>query len=446
MASRAGTGNTVTAGIATVNGPPLSLPLGYFVAGAIAFVAVNLALLLDAPTVLTYYLLPDDLALTHLATLGWVTMTIMGALCQLVPVIFQTRLAHPRLLHWQFWLYLAGVTGLILSFRALWTPGLAVFGSLVLLAVLVFLYVMARTLWRPPAWPLTGHYLAHSLGYLGITVLSGITFALDLHFRWFAIPRHILAAHVDLGLAGWFTLTLMGVNYQLLPMFALVHGHSLRLGRWVLRVCNLGVSCLFIALLFDLARPLVLAAALTLTAGIIAYVADVYRMFRLRRRRTVDLSQQHTVISTVCLLIAVVVGLRIAFAGPADFSNQTHWYLALVYVVIGGWISPAIMGQLYKILPFLVWQHRYSDRAGREPVPLLRDLYSERRARLVFACYLSGFVVVTLALLAGSDAALRAGAALTSAGSLGFAWTFVEVLRPRRGRGIPGVAPASQSA
>ncbi len=434
------------AGIASANGPPLWLPLRYFLAGAVAFVLLNLTLLLDGPSLLTYYLLPDDLALTHLATLGWVTMIIMGALSQLVPVIFQTRLAHPRLLRGQFWLYLAGVTGLILSFRALWTPGLAAFGSVVLLAVLTFLFVIARTLWRRQAWPLTGHYLAHSLGYLGITVLSGITFALDLHFRWFPIPRHVLAAHVDLGLAGWFTLTVMGVNYQLLPMFALVHGHSLRLGRLVLRVTNLGVSLLFVALLFDLPQPVILVAALTLAAGLVAYAVDVRRMFQARRRRSLDLSQAHTIASTASLLVAVALGLWIAVAGPADPAGRTHWYFGLVYTVIGGWVSLAIMGQIYKILPFLVWQHRYSDRVGREPVPLLRDLYSERRARAAFASYLAGLVVLVIAMLTGSEVALRAGAGLTFAGSAGFAWTFVEVLGARGKRPAPATVSAPHSA
>jgi hypothetical protein len=444
MAARGGPDVASTAGIVPTNSPPLGLPLGYFVAGLAAFVTVNLVLVLDGSHLLAYELLPDDLALTHLATLGWVTMVMMGALCQLTPVILQTRLAHPRLLRWQFWLYIIGVAGLVLSFRSLWTLGLAVFGSMVLLGVLVFLWAMARTLWRPPAWPLTGHYLAHSLGYLGMTVLAGITFALDLHFHWFPIPRRVLAAHVDLGLAGWFTLTLIGVNYQLLPMFALVHGHDLRLGRWILRVVNLGVSLLFVSLLFDLPRAVFLVAALSMAAGILAYVVDVYRMFRLRRRRIMDLTQQHTVASTLSLLAAVAVGLRIALVGPASLAAQTHWDVGLVYIVIGGWLSLSIMGQSYKILPFLVWQHRYSERVGHEPVPLLRDLYSDRRASLAFWCYLAGFVIVALSLLAGNDAGLRLGALLTLAGSLGFAWTFVEVLSPHRMPAVPVVSVSSQ--
>jgi hypothetical protein len=416
--------------IATPNSPPFSVPLRYIVAGTVAFVAANGMLVLDGRQILIYYLLPANLSLTHLAILGWVTMMMMGALCQLAPVVFQTKLAYPRLVPWQFGFYLVGVIGLVLSFRWFWTAGLAIFGTMVLLAVFLFLGVMVRTLWRPPSWPLTGHYLAHSLGYLGMTVVVGIIFALDLHVHWFPIPAHLVAAHAVLGLGGWLTLTLMGVNYQLLPMFALVHGHDLRLGRWVLRAVNLGVSSLFLSLLFGLPRPIVLLSSLVLAGGIVAYAIDVRRMFGLRRRRLIDLTQKHTIASTLSLIGATIIGLRLVLMAPAAIQAQSQWIIGLVYVTIGGWISLAIMGQCYKIVPFLVWQHRYSGLIGRIPVPNLRDLYSERWASVAFWCYLAGFVTTALGLLSGSGTALRLGAALALAGSAGFACSLAGILGP----------------
>lgn len=420
--------------IQPANAPALALPLGSFIAGPLAFVLINLVLFLAGRQLLVYYLLSINLTLTHLAVLGWVTMVMMGALYQLAPVVFQTKLWSERLARGQFWLYLVAVSGLVASFHWFWTPGLAIFGSLVVLAVVLFLTNMAATLWRRHAWPLTGHYLAHSLSYLGMTVLSGLTFALDLHFRWFPIPRHLLAAHIDLGIAGWFTLTLMGVTYQLRPMFALVHGHSLRLGRWVLRIMNAGVALLFLALLLDLPRPAVLSAVAVLSAGVLTYTFDVWRMFRHRRRRIMDLTQWHLVASTLSLLLAAAIGLRVAAGGLAGISEQTRWYFALVYAALGGWISLAIMGQTYKILPFLVWQHRYAARIGREPAPLLRGLCIERRARCAFWLYLAGFAGVIAALLTGWVLLFHLGALLTLLSSLGFAWTLVEVLRPRSPR------------
>ena len=419
-------------GIATANSPALGLPLAFFVAGPIALVLVYAAMAVDGGRLLDYYLLPRDLSLTHLAVLGWITMVMTGALYQLAPVVFITRLHSERLARWQFMLYLAGVVGMVLSFRWFWTPGLAISGSAVVLAVVLFLYNLAWTLRGTRVRSVTGHYLLCSLACLGLTVAAGLTFAFDLQAHWFPIPRHFLAAHVHLGVIGWFGLTLMGVNYQLMPMFALVHGHDTRLAYRILWTVCAGLALLCAALWFQLPQPVFLAGALLLGGGMVGYAYDVSRMFRLRRRRTLDLTQQHTIASTLILLATVAVGLRIAVANPAGAAEQTRWYLAYAFLALGGWLSLAIMGQFYKILPFLVWHHRYSSKIGREPVPLLRDLYKERRARLSFYLYLIGFVAVALCLIAGWRTGLRAAALVTLAGSTGFAWTLVEVLSPHQ--------------
>ena len=417
---------------ATENSPPLGLPLRFFVAGPLAVLTLFAALVLGGDRLLSYYLLPANLAATHLATLGWVTMVMMGALYQFAPVVFRTRLYSERLGRWQFWLYVAGVAGLVISFRQMWTAGLAICGSAVVLAVLLFLYNIGRTLLRCTHWSLTGQYLLHAFGCLALTVFAGLTFALNLHFHWFAVPQHALAAHVHLGVAGWFGPTLMGVTYELMPMFALVHGHGLRLARAVLWLVTAGVVALFVALLFGLPHAVVVMAALTLATGEVLWIYDVYRMFRLRRRRAFDLTQQHTIASTIAFALTIVVGLYLLLAGPASPAAETRWYVAYAVLALGGWLTLAIMGQMYKIVPFLVWHHRYSAKMGREPVPLLRDMYSQRRARIAFWLYVAGLAGVVIAALVGSGTGLRLAALPACAGCAGWAWLLVDVLRPHR--------------
>jgi hypothetical protein len=242
----------------------------------------------------------------------------------------------------------------------------------------------------------------------------------------------MLAAHVDLGVVGWLGWTLMGVSYQLIPMFALVEGHGERLAHLVLWTVSAGVVLLAASLLLDLPRPVFLTSVAVLTGGLLGYAVDVGRMFRRRRRRTLDLTQQHTIASTLSLLATLAVGLRLAISAPSGATAQTHWYLAYAYLALGGWLTLAIMGQYYKILPFLVWQDRYSSRMGREPVPLLRDLYRERRARVALRLYLLGFAGIAASLLAGWDAGVPLAAVPATAGGLGFAWTLVETLGPHR--------------
>src|SRR6185312_11428852 len=121
-------------------------------------------------------------------TLGWLTAVMMGALYQFAPVVFRTRLYSERLGRLQFSLYALGVAGLVLSFRQMWTPGLAICGSTVVIAVLLFLYNIGRTLLRRETWSLTGQFLLHAFACLTLTVAVGLSFALNLHFHWLAVP------------------------------------------------------------------------------------------------------------------------------------------------------------------------------------------------------------------------------------------------------------------
>lgn len=419
-------------GIATAQSPAINLPLRFLVAGPVALVLAYAALAVDGRHLLQYYLLPADLAVTHLLVLGWITMVMNGALYQLAPVVFRTRLYSERLGRWQFALFATGVAGMVFSFSRSWVPGLPVFGMLTVGAVLLFLYNLARTLVRATVWTITGRYLLHSLVFFALTVATGLTFALDLQFHWFAIPRQALAAHVHLGVVGWLGLTLMGVSYQLIPMFALVEGHGERLAHTVLWTVSIGAVLVALSLLLDLPGPTFACSVAVLASGVLGYAVDVARMFRLRRRRRLDLTQQHTIASTLSMLATLAVGLRLAINTPSGAAAQTHWFLAYGYLALGGWLTLAIMGQYYKILPFLVWQTRYSSRIGREPVPLLRELYREGRARVAFYLYLIGFAGISVSLLGGWERAVPLAALPAAAGSLGFAWTLVETLGRHR--------------
>lgn len=56
-------------------------------------------------------------------------------------------------------------------------------------------------------------YVLAALLWLVATIGLGFVYALNWDFGWFAVSDPMLAAHVQLGLAGWLALTLMGVSY-----------------------------------------------------------------------------------------------------------------------------------------------------------------------------------------------------------------------------------------
>jgi hypothetical protein len=79
--------------------------------------------------------------------------------------------------------------------------------------------------------------------------------------------------------------------------------------------------------------------------------------------------------------LTTILGTFIAFV---DYQNITNLTLIYGYIIIFGYISMLIVGQMYKIVPFLVWYHKYSSKVGLEPVPMLKDMFTEKFAQIQF--------------------------------------------------------------
>ena len=88
-----------------------------------------------------------------------------------------------------------------------------------------------------------------------------------------------------------------------------------------------------------------------------------------------------------------------------------------------------VHGMLGKIVPFLVWFHRFSKRVGTAPVPSMKQLLPDRYPRIGFALHLFTLLLGLVALATGVDALVRAtGIGLCATGAA----MFVSVLRPLR--------------
>ena len=390
----------------------LGVPLPYFVAGLVAWVLVAGGVPLLAPHLVAGYDDPQVLALTHLAVLGWVTMTIMGALYQLFPVALQATISRPRLGRWNFWVYLAGVAGFVPSFYFNWTPGVAVFGSLAVGGVIHFASNLLLSYPSIRSWHPMAAYLLCGLGWLVVTLGFGLTWALDWQFNWFGITPNLLAAHVHVGLVGWLACTLMGVSYKLMELFALSHRLSWRLAYANLGIWNAGLAGLTVSLLLWPGSPAVTACAALLGLSAAVFVFDLLRLWMGRRRRGISLEQAHLAVSLSSLLLAAALGVLIA----SGASLRPNWVVAYGYAAIVGCFGFAIIGKYSKIIPFLIWLSRDSGSAGARPIPLLKDLVDDRLGWASFALLLAGYSVAVTGLLAARASVVVAGGLLFLAG------------------------------
>ncbi|MFZ0996167.1 MAG: hypothetical protein WAO09_09375 [Candidatus Dormiibacterota bacterium] len=422
--------------------PHLVVPLRYFLAGLAAWVLMACGVPLLATHLVAGYDDPEVFALTHLTVLGWVTMTIMGAMYQLFPVALQATISSPSLARWNFWVYLAGVSGFVPSFFFSWTPGMAIFGSLAVVGVICFATNLSRSYPSIRTWHPMAAYVLCGLGWLVVTLGFGLAWALDWQFNWFAISPNMLAAHVHAGLVGWLACTLMGVSYKLMELFALAHRSSWRLAYANLVAWNAGLVGLVVSLLFWPGSPAVTACATLLGLSAAVFAVDLLRMWKSRRRRAISLEQAYLAVSLASLLLAAALGIVIA----SGVSLRPNWVVAYGYVAIVGCFGFAVIGKYYKIIPFLIWLNRYGGTVRRGPVPLLKDLVDDRLGWGSFALLVAGYCSTLAGLLAAQAALVVTGGlvylvgAVLGTGALGTALIPGRQIRrsSSRARALPG--------
>ncbi|MFQ5704722.1 MAG: hypothetical protein ACE5HT_11950 [Gemmatimonadales bacterium] len=392
--------------------PPLLLPVEHF-AAALTFLGLGaIGLLLVARDLSRgAYLTPHVIAVTHCFTLGWITMSIFGALYQLFPVVLGVPARSIRLGHVSFW-SLAGGVAVVIAGAWTWRPALLALGwSLVSIAILAAswnLLPRARYALRNRA---IARYV--TIGVLALWLAIGIAATrIGAALGWWRIERlGILAAHAHLAALGFATTLAVGMGSRLLPMFLLSRGHA----EWPLRfigpVIWMGVLLLAGGQLAHLSAP-AFAGGLLVVAGLILYFCQVAEYFRCRTRESLDPAMGHVVAAVGFLAIATTLGAFLLF----DSSSHPHAVTTYGVVGIMGWLTLVGLGMYSKILPFLVWLHRFSPRVGEKGLPKIVDLTSPRLGWVSLGSFVTGIVTLAIAITAGIETATVVGAGGVAAG------------------------------
>jgi hypothetical protein len=402
---------TAQPAVAASGGPPASLPALHFAAALLFLSAGAAGLVIYAPDLAaTNFLAPGVGALTHLFTLGWITTSIMGALYQFLPVALGQPVRSIRVAYATLLLYGPGLAAFIHGLGT-GTPLMMLAGAAVMsVGVLLFIGNMTATLKRAQRRDVTWWALAFATFFLGVTLVLGL--ALTGNLRWGYLGGGRLGSigvHLHVALAGWVLLVIVGVAHRLLPMFLLSHGVSDRFARAAVALIAAGAGTL--ALLHH-APPLISRwlPSLLIALGTAAFLVQARAYFVTRHRRQLDPAMRLAAGALALLALTLVMaGPVVMRAAPMriGFAYVTAALLA---------ISLFVVAHYYRIVPFLVWYHRFGPLAGTRPLPKVNDLYSARSAGTAAAALVVGAVVLISAVALGAAALARVGAALFACG------------------------------
>ena len=418
------------------NAPSVALPLSFILTG-LTVLSVGIVWLVANPDILaTYHYNQNVIAATHLFVLGWICSIVMGAMYQLVPVALETRLYSERLAKWQFAVHVIGFVGMVWMFRAWNMKQVGHFGSVFTVSILIFVYNITLTLVRTSKWNVIATAITSALGWISFAVIAGLCIAAGksiyesedsvstpslqglliggLHSVGKFTARFdtisAMHAHAHLGTIGFFTMLIVGVSYKLVPMFTISEIQSRRRAFASVVFLNVGLAGSFLSILLHSAWKTAFAFIVVGALGLYAW--ELAAILRARKRLPLDGGIKCFLTAIALLGLLAVIAVILSWPGLPMSVLTGQLENAYGFLGLLGFVTLAIIGMLYKIVPFLVWFGCYSRRIGRERVPALVEMYSNRLQVAGYWFHLAGLVVTTLAILISSPSGVRWGCGL----------------------------------
>ncbi len=425
-------------GLRPEQGPPLAVPMSFFLTGPIALAAAGGLVLATSGQGANSIWSGTTVAVVHLGTVGLLLTVMLGALYQMLPVVAGAIVPAVRLAHAVHALVVGGAVCLVYAQAASSSESFAAAFGLLLAGVLLFWIPVALPLARTKAEgpTVTGMRIAllglASVALLGLRLAYGRAGAgyTEQWVTW----RHV---HAHIGFLCWVGALISAVSWQVVPMFYLAAAPP----RWVTRVTLAGLASSLAALLalFFFGGPGEYVRWAAAPAAIAVWLVQpvwVVVAIRRRRRKRPDPGLRFWWLASASAVAALLAG------AAAAWRDDPRWPLVYGYLVLWGWAAAVVHGMLTRIVPFLVWLHRCSALVGLRQVPSTRELLPDRHVALGWWMHLATLGVGLAAIALDRPWSWRAlGAAMLATGLHLFVRLLTAVLRAPR---LGGASPAGE--
>ncbi len=419
-------------GLSLEQAPPLRIPLSFFAMAPISLLAAGFLLLFREGGAPLSRLDPVSFAVAHCLALGFLGSVMLGALYQMIPVVAGKRVPWVWLAYLVLPLFVGGVVFLVLGFLGWMNAGFTVAHHLMGYVFVLFVVPTAFALFKAPSKTDTVWGMRLATLSFALALSAGIVLAiartgkpLYINSNWFSW----VYTHLELGLIAWIGGLLASVSWQVIPMFYLANACP----KWARKAMLFGQFFTMIAPLGALlagAAPQTIAYLSVPGALAVFLLHPITTAFMIKARQ-----RKRREASLIFWSFGLAAGpLVLVFGVLSVTSMDLRFPLLLGWTLLFGWAGTILHGMLTRIVPFILWFHRFSNMVGRPGVPTLRDIYPERDARVGLVFHMGSFALGLLAILLHSSLlyhALGAGLSLTGIW-LGLALTRALLLRPAR--------------
>ncbi len=394
--------------------PPIDLPFRFFICAPFFMLLCAGVILVSGESLWLSRWQPSMLALIHGFTLGFLTMVMLGALLQLLPVIAGIGIVKPRpVACFSHALLSLGTLSLMAGF--MYFDALLIYSAMLLLALALGVYI-AALIWvlikkLSQGDSIWGFRLA-TFSLLVVTLLGLALLARNLGVEWIPTTKMVTNVHALWGLTGWAGILIIAVSFQVIPMFHVAPAFPL----WVRRFL---IPAIFIALILSIAFPTLGLAAINGLHAIFALV--LLFVIHQRKRKVPDTSIRYWQLGALALLLSSLL----------FFIPETLWnrYLAvnkthlLVALFLFFYLMSIIQGMLLKILPFLSYTHLQQrcliNFEAMQYIPNMHEFLNKKHGQWLFYLHIiSGLLLIFVLAWPSLYAAFAVSLALESIGLL----------------------------
>ncbi|MCW8885513.1 MAG: hypothetical protein OQK12_09700 [Motiliproteus sp.] len=387
-----------TAGLSLDNIPSFNVPMGFFLI-APWFGILAATSLLFYPDALTSRWNPALLTFVHLLTLGFAAMVMLGGMIQVLPVV--SNRSVPATDYVAPWIKGFLCLGCIFLAGGFICTEPFMFGTAIVLLGAVFIlflgFVGAALVGAGRGGSTLLCLRLAALSLLSTISLGILQLSTYLDLEWIDYLTKHTDNHMMLGLLGWALLLIMGVSYQVIPMFHVAPSFP----KWLTTIVPTTLFVALIAAVFSNEQlyPWLLYLVL---ACVFLYGASALRVLRQRKRKLVDYTVRFWQFALGNLL--ALCGLYLISSSGMDIGiSDSRMELLLGFGFGLGFVVSVMLGMLQKIVPFLIYLHL--QRACIEDVnafmslPNMKDIIPTSRSKWQYRLHIATVVMFYLCLL-----------------------------------------------
>lgn len=370
--------------------PPISLPFRFFITAPIFLLLCACFVFFSAENLWFSRWQPPMLALVHGFTLGFLTMVMLGALLQLLPVIGGIAMPYPKLIAGSSHLLVTlGSLSIMLGFIN--SQDWLLYSAVILLGLGLGIYLAAL------AWVLIkkisqgdsiiGFRLA--VFALLITLLIGLALlARNLGLQWLPSSKQLTNIHALWGLIGWAGLLIIAVSFQVIPMFHV----SPNFPKLITRYLPAGI---FLLLILSVFSPSLALSLMALGYGIFAIT--LLKVINKRKRKLPDTSIRYWQLAAVTILVSITLYFIPNTLWQAYAPLDKTMLLAALFIYF--FLLSVIQGMLLKILPFLSYTHLQQrclmDFSAMQFIPNMHEFLNKKHGQGLFVLHIiSGLLLI----------------------------------------------------